>query len=94
MQNVRFKVNQIIPRVKLNLLKKEYDMKSLKIVGLSVLLASSLSLLNALDIGGLVGATKDLVDNTSDIASGKKQKEGEAKKAQKAEADAKKRCRR
>ncbi|SQC36282.1 Uncharacterised protein [Helicobacter fennelliae] len=55
-------------------------MKSLKIVGLSVLLASSLSLLNALDISGLVGATKDLVDNTSDIASGKKQKEEEAKK--------------
>lgn len=64
-------------------------MKNIKVVGLSVILASSLSMVSALDLGGLVGATKDLADNTSYIASGKKQKEGEAKKAQKAEADAK-----
>lgn len=44
---------------------------------------------SAFDLGGALNATKNFVDNTADIASGKRQKEQEANKKAKEEADAK-----
>lgn len=64
-----------------------------KVVFSAVVSASLMGILavgaNAFDLGGVVGATKNLVDNTADIASGKRQKEEEAKKKAREEADAK-----
>lgn len=67
-------------------------MENVKIISLALGLSVSLSLVNAFDIsnvGKAIDATKTFVNNTSDMVSGKRQKEEEEKKKAQAEADEK-----